>query len=70
MNEIIDEVIAAYNGVKNVQVRFGYTQPMGVYNWRSRGIPSGLIADIHLDTDIPIERLKLAVRARAKSSAA
>ena len=58
VNAVVDEVIAAYNGVPNVQERFGYTEPMGVYNWRSRGIPRTLIADIHVDTGISIERLQ------------
>ena len=58
--DVIDRVIAAYGGVHATQVRFAYTQPMGVYNWRSRGIPRHLIADIHLDTGIDIAELKTA----------
>ena len=63
--EVIDQVIRAYKGVSNVQARFNYTKPMGVYNWRTRGIPKSLIADIHIDTAIPIETLKTAVRSAA-----
>lgn len=68
MNEIIDEVISRYGGVKAVQKRFGYQQPMGVYNWRSRGIPRSLIAEISVDTGIAIPRLLSAVKAPAVSA--
>tara|TARA_R110002110_G_scaffold415835_1_gene657192 strand:+ start:20862 stop:21071 length:210 start_codon:yes stop_codon:yes gene_type:complete len=60
MKDVVDEVIEAYGGIKAVQSRFGYSEPMAVYNWRSRGLPRYLLADIHLDTQIPIERLQLA----------
>ena len=59
-DEIVSEVINAYKGVSAVQRRFNYKQPMGVYNWRARGIPRSLIADIHIDTGIPIIRLQQA----------
>lgn len=62
MKDIIDEIIAAYGDVKAVQARFGYTQPMGVYNWRSRGVPRSLVAEISLDTGIDIARLLSAVK--------
>ena len=62
MNDIIDQVIAAYGDVSKVQERFGYKEPMGVYNWRSRGIPRSLVADIHIDTNIPIKELQSACR--------
>lgn len=65
MNEVINEIIAAYGNVSKVQQRFGYTEPMGVYNWRSRGVPRSLIADIHQDTGIPIPRLQEAVKSAA-----
>ena len=65
MNEIVEEIIAAYGGVRGVQLRFGYTQPMAVYNWRSRGVPKSLIADIHIDTGIPIPRLRLGLKGTA-----
>lgn len=65
MSSVIDEVISAYGGVPKVQQRFGYKEPMGVYNWRSRGIPKALIADIHVDTNIPIEKLKMASKVAA-----
>lgn len=68
MNEIIDEVISRYGGVKAVQERFGYQQPMGVYNWRSRGIPRSLIAEISVDTGIGLPRLLSAVKAVPASS--
>lgn len=58
MSEIVEEVIARYGGVKAVQQRFGYKEPMAVYNWRARGIPKSLIADIHMDTGIDIKRLQ------------
>lgn len=58
MKEIVEEVIAAYGGVRAVQDRFGYSEPMAVYNWRSRGIPRSLIADIHIDTGIEIKKLQ------------
>lgn len=61
-SEVIDQIIEAYNGVPNLQKRFNYSEPMGVYNWRSRGIPRALLADIFLDTGIPIERLKAATK--------
>lgn len=54
---IVEEVIHAYGGIKAVQQRFGYKDRMGVYCWRTRGIPRKLIADIHLDTGIDIKRL-------------
>lgn len=56
--DIVDEVITAYGGVKAVQERFGYSKPMAVYNWRSRGIPRDKVADIHVDTGIDIPRLQ------------
>ena len=62
MKEVVNEVITAYGGVKQVQARFKYTEPMAVYNWRSRGIPKGLLAEIHLDTNIPIIRLQQGVK--------
>jgi hypothetical protein len=62
VNAVVDEVIEAYKGIPKVQERFGYTEPMGVYNWRSRGIPRALIADIHVDTGISIERLQAGVK--------
>lgn len=58
MREVIDKVIAAYGGINETQKRFCYTEPMGVYNWRSRGIPRHLLADIHVDTGIPLDDLK------------
>jgi len=61
MREIVDEVIAAYGDVAKVQARFGYSEPMGVYNWRARGLPKSLIAEIHVDTGIAIQRLQLGV---------
>jgi hypothetical protein len=63
VDKVIDEVIGAYDGVPNVQARFKYKDPMGVYNWRSRGIPKAFVADIHLDTGIAIERLLEGVKA-------
>lgn len=68
MNEIIDEVISCYGGVKGVQERFGYQQPMGVYNWRSRGIPRALVAEISVDTGIALPRLLSAVKTVPASS--
>jgi len=62
MKNIIEEIIAQYGGVKAVQTRFSYTEPMAVYNWRSRGIPKSLIAEIHLDTGIEMQRLLLGVK--------
>lgn len=62
INQVVDQIIAAYEGVENVQLRFGYTEPMGVYNWRSRGVPKSLVADIHLDTGIPITRIQEGVK--------
>jgi hypothetical protein len=54
---LVNEVIKQYGGVKAVQVRFKYTAPMGVYNWRMRGIPKSLVAEIHMDTGIALGRL-------------
>jgi len=62
INTVVDEIIAAYGTVSGIQQRFDYQSPMGVYNWRSRGVPRSLIADIHVDTQIPIERLKLGIK--------
>jgi len=70
MNEIVEEVISAYGGVHGVQERFGYKHPMAVYNWRSRGIPKSLLADIHLDTSIEIDRLKLGLYENQVNTAA
>ena len=61
-SKVIDEIIAAYRGIPNIQKRFNYSEPMAVYNWRSRGIPLRCIADIHIDTGISIERLKEATK--------
>lgn len=70
MREIVDQVIDAYGGVKEVQKRFGYSEPMGVYNWRSRGLPRSLIAEIHMDTKIDIAELTKGVGDSASKSAA
>lgn len=70
MKEIVEEVIAAYGGVAAVQKRFGYSEPMGVYNWRSRGLPRALVADIHLDTGIDIKRLREGVQTASERPAA
>lgn len=56
--DIIDQVIGAYGGIKATQERFGYREPMAVYNWRSRGLPKSLIAQIHVDTGIEIPKLQ------------
>lgn len=69
MSEIVEEVIARYGGVKAVQQRFGYKEPMAVYNWRSRGIPKSLIADIHMDTGIDIKRLQQKTSFTSQSAA-
>lgn len=63
IDRVVDRIIDAYDGVSGVQKRFGYTEPMGVYNWRSRGIPKSLIAEIYVDTNIPIRTLQSACRA-------
>lgn len=60
MKQTVEDVIAAYGGVSEVQKRFDYKRPMGVYAWRIRGLPKKFIADIFIDTEIPIEKLKLA----------
>ncbi|MDX1489710.1 MAG: hypothetical protein R3332_00335 [Pseudohongiellaceae bacterium] len=70
MREVIEEVIKAYGGISAVQKRFGYTEPMGVYNWRSRGIPKSLLAEIHVDTGIDVHRLKLGVGTQHHNEAA
>jgi len=54
---LADEVINKYGGVQAVQARFGYKQPMAVYNWRIRGLPKDKLIDIHQDTGIPLDRL-------------
>ena len=64
MHKTTKAVIEHYGGIKGVQKRFKYQSPMAVYNWGSRGIPVRLIADIHLDTDIPIRSLKRASQPR------
>lgn len=58
MKDVVNEVISAYGGIKEVQARFNYTEPMAVYNWRARGVPKALLAEIHIDTNIPIRRLQ------------
>jgi len=70
MRKIVDKVIDTYGGVKAVQERFGYTKPMAVYNWRSRGLPRSLIAEIHMDTKIDIAELTKGVGDSASKSAA
>jgi len=57
-NEVVEEVIAAYGGIAGTQARFEYKEPMAVYNWRIRGIPVSLLADIYADTGIALDRLK------------
>ena len=59
---IVDQVIDAYGGISEAQERFGYTEPMGVYNWRFRGIPKSLIADIYIDTGIEVSILLTAAK--------
>lgn len=56
--EVIDQVIGAYGGVRATQERFGYREPMAVYNWKARGLPRSLLAQIHVDTGIDIPRLQ------------
>ena len=63
--KVVEEVIAAYGGVSATQVKLGYKHPMAVYNWRVRGLPQKLIADIYQHTKIPIERLKMGVKEKA-----
>ncbi len=65
MKNLINEIIEKYGGVKAVQTRFSYSEPMGVYNWRNRGIPKSLVAEIHLDTDIEMQRLLDGVKPKA-----
>ena len=60
MKSIVEDVIAAYGGIQEVQKRFKYKERMCVYNWRQRGIPSSKIADIHIDTGIDIKKLRKA----------
>ena len=55
--DIVEEVIQALGGVEAARQRYGYSERMGVYNWRSRGIPKRLLIDIHLATGIPLDRL-------------
>ena len=52
MENTINDIIDSYGSVKAVQMRFNYSKPMGVYNWRRRGIPKLLVAEIHVDTGI------------------
>lgn len=54
---IFEEIVKSYGDVKTVQARFGYTSPMAVYNWRSRGIPKDKLIDIHHDTGIDLKKL-------------
>lgn len=61
--DVINRVIAAYGGVKGAQKRFKYTSPVAVNNWKTRGLPGRLLVDIHLDTDIPLRKLKAATGA-------
>lgn len=68
MKDIVDEVISAYGGIKSVQTRFGYKEPMAVYNWRSRGLPRSLIAEIHVDTGIEIKRLQMGTLGQAPAA--
>lgn len=70
MKKIVDEVIAAYGDVKAVQARFNYSEPMAVYNWRSRGIPRYLLTEIHMDTGIPVDRLQEGAGGRSRTPAA
>lgn len=67
MREIVEEVIEAYGGIAKVQARFNYTEPMAVYNWRARGLPKQLVADIHLDTGIPIRHLQMGLKPKPVS---
>lgn len=64
LTDVIEEVITAYGGISGTQARFNYKEPMAVYNWRSRGIPRSLIADIHADTGISISRLKAGAKTK------
>ena len=66
---VVDQVIGAYGGIPGAQERFGYTEPMGVYNWRFRGLPRSLIADIHIDTGIEISVLLTAVKSASSKDA-
>jgi len=64
MKQIVEDVIAAYGGVSGVQRRFNYREPMAVYNWRARGIPGYLVADIHMDTGLDIAKLREAASSK------
>lgn len=54
---IFEEIVKSYGNVKSIQARFGYTSPMAVYNWRTRGIPKDKLIDIHNDTGIDLQKL-------------
>lgn len=56
--DVVEEVIEKLGGVKAAQAHFNYTEPMAIYNWRSRGLPYHLLIDIHQATGIPLDRLK------------
>ena len=64
MKTLLDEIISKYGGVKALQARFSYSEPMGVYNWRNRGVPKSLVAEIHIDTGIDMKRLLQGVKPR------
>lgn len=67
--QIIEEVIKKYGGVKGAQNRFNYSTPMSIYNWRIRGLPKSRLVDIYLETGIPIDRLKAATKIEAEQGA-
>ena len=66
MNEIVDKVIEFYGGAEKASTRFGYSNSMGVYHWKKRGIPTHLLVSIHNDTGIALDILQLATKKKRK----
>ena len=59
---IVERVIKSYNGIKPIQERFGFTAGAAISNWKTRGLPEACVAQIHIDTNIPVRTLMLAVK--------
>lgn len=65
---VVELVIEQFGGVDKAQNLLGYSERMGVYNWRLRGLPLRRVAEIHMHTQISIDCLLEGVAGARKSS--
>lgn len=57
MEKLYREIMKKYGNPVEAAKALGYKDAATVRMWRIRGIPKSRIAEIHLDTGIPLKRL-------------